>query len=100
MDMSENIPVCAQKDRVRGHAHVRLKIGGGLAVFIFHAESEPVRLVGFELRNRSALAVRAWWIVALPHHAIAAGKLRNFISGSQIKCSSIVASQRLSCDGR
>ena len=48
MDVRENIAVRAQENRVRGHAHVRLKIGGGLAIFIFHAKAEPVRPAGFE----------------------------------------------------
>src|SRR5579871_2576582 len=100
MDMSKDVAVCAHENRMRGHAHIRLKIGSGLAIFIFHAKTEPVRLAGFELRNRAVLAVRAWWIVALPHHAIAAGKLRNFIRWSQIKCSGVVTSQHRSSDGR
>ena len=46
--MRENIAVCADKSCVRGHPHVRFKIGGGLAVFIFYAKAEPVRLIGFK----------------------------------------------------
>src|SRR5262249_53718779 len=93
MDVSENVPIAADEHRMAGHAHIRFKIDCRPAIFVFYAKVEPVRPIGLELWDHGSLSRGTRRKVALPHHAIAAGKLCGGLCGRQISRAGIVAAQ-------